>query len=42
MPICKDCIFYEPITDRTGHCFGNDVPANRNVEECPANAFQPK
>lgn len=25
-----------------GDCFGHEVPADKDVKECPANAFQPR
>ena len=42
MPICKDCKFYKPKDETKGDCFGHEVPADMNVEQCPAKAFQPK
>ncbi len=42
MPVCRECKYYSPIDEDTGDCFGHKVPANMDVEKCPANAFQPK
>jgi len=42
MPTCKDCKFYEPIDEVKGNCFGHEVLADMDIEECPAKAFQPK
>lgn len=42
MATCKDCKHYEPIDETKGNCFGHEVPADRDVSECPANAFTPK
>lgn len=42
MPTCKDCKFYEPIDEAQGNCFGHSVSGDRDADECPANAFQPK
>lgn len=42
MTTCRDCKFYEPSDQTKGICFGYVVPADRNVEECPAKAFQPR
>jgi len=42
MPTCKDCKFYVPIDETKGNCFGNEVPTDGDVNECPANAFQQK
>jgi len=41
MPTCKDCKFYKAIDEVKGDCFGHEVPADKDVKECPANAFQP-
>ena len=40
MSKCKECKFYEPIDENKGKCFGFDVPAEMDVEECPQNSFQ--
>ena len=42
MPTCKDCKFYKPIDETKGDCFGHEVPADMNVDKCPAGAFQPR
>jgi len=42
MKTCKDCEFYKPIDETKGNCFGHEVPADQNAEECPQKAFQPK
>lgn len=42
MPTCKDCKFYKEIDATKGDCFGHEVNPDRDVSECPANAFQPK
>ena len=40
MPMCKDCKFYTPIDETKGDCFGIEVPANMNANDCPQKAFQ--
>jgi hypothetical protein len=42
MPTCRDCKFYKEIDETKGDCYGHEVPADRDAEECPQNAFQPK
>ena len=42
MPTCKDCKFYEPVDKTKGNCFGHEVDADMDAEDCPAKAFQPK
>jgi hypothetical protein len=42
MATCKDCKFYEPTDEVKGDCFGHEVPADRDADECPAKAFQPR
>lgn len=42
MATCKDCKFYEQIDEAKGNCFGHEVPADRDVDECPAKAFEAK
>lgn len=42
MATCKDCKHYEPVDDTQGNCFGHEVPADRNTDDCPAKAFEPK
>ncbi|MFX0073387.1 MAG: hypothetical protein ACFFAO_20100 [Candidatus Hermodarchaeota archaeon] len=42
MAQCKDCKFYKPIDDTKGDCFGHEVAATRNAEECPTKSFQPR
>lgn len=42
MATCKDCKHYQPVDDSTGNCFGHEVPAGRDTEECPAKAYAPK
>lgn len=42
MATCSQCKFYEPIDEIKGSCFGYEVPANMNADECPQKAFQPK
>lgn len=42
MHTCKECKFYKPIDEAKGDCFGHKVPANLDVDKCPAKAFQPK
>lgn len=41
---CKDCKFFKPNPgDKThGDCFGVEVPGDRDADECPQKAFQPK
>ena len=39
---CKDCKFYNPVSDTEGDCFGHTVPADMSVSQCPANAFELK
>lgn len=31
---CKDCKFYKPIDDSKGNCFGHEVAANLNADNC--------
>ncbi len=40
IPMCKDCKFYTPIDETKGDCFGIEVPANMNANDCPQKAFQ--
>ena len=40
MATCKECKHYEPIDETSGDCFGHQVPAGRDAEECPAKAFE--
>ncbi len=42
MKTYKDCKFYKPIDETKGNCFGHEVSADQNAEECPQKAFQPK
>jgi hypothetical protein len=42
MAKCKDCKFYKPLTETTGDCFGHEVPAQMDSNNCPQKAFQPK
>jgi len=42
MPTCKDCLYYSPIDETRGNCFGHPVPPDRDADECPAQAFQQK
>ncbi|MHA1149231.1 MAG: hypothetical protein ACTSR8_13410 [Promethearchaeota archaeon] len=42
MAQCKDCKFYKPIDDTKGDCFGHEVPAVRDAEECPTKSYQPQ
>ena len=42
MAQCKDCKFYQPVDETKGLCFGYEVPANRDADECPQKAFSPK
>lgn len=42
MPVCSECKHYKPVNDEIGDCFGHEVPANLDVEKCPAKAFTPK
>lgn len=42
MPKCKDCKFFKPTHEGMGDCFGVEVSGERNADECPANAFEPK
>ena len=41
MPMCKDCINYIPMDETKGECFGIEVPATMNANDCPQKAFQP-
>jgi hypothetical protein len=42
MTTCKDCKFYEPISESKGNCFGYEVPADMPIEKCPTRSFRPK
>jgi len=42
MATCKDCKFYKPIDETKGDCFGHEVPAITNVDNCPTKSFQPR
>lgn len=42
MSTCKDCKYYKAIDETKGICFGHEVPADREADECPAKAFAPK
>jgi len=42
MPTCKDCKFYKPIDETKGDCFGHEVLADMDADNCPAGAFQPR
>jgi hypothetical protein len=44
MPKCKDCKFFKPKEDKPGFgdCFGVEVEAERDANECPQKAFQPR
>jgi hypothetical protein len=42
MTECKECKFYKPINESKGDCFGHEVPANMNTDNCPQKAFQPR
>ena len=42
MAKCKECKFFESVDENRGRCFGCDVPAEMDVEECPQKAFLPK
>jgi len=38
----KDGEFYKSIDETKGKCFGHEVPADRDTDEYPTKAFQPK
>ena len=42
MTQCSECKFYKPIDETKGDCFGHEVPATTNVENCPTKSFQPR
>ncbi len=42
MATCKECAFYKEVDETKGDCFGHEVPADRDVTECPTNAFKSK
>ena len=42
MATCKDCKFYEPMDETKGNCFGYEISGDRDADECPQKAFQPK
>jgi len=42
MAIWRDCEFYESIDEAKGKCFGHEVAADKDTDECPAKAFKPK
>ena len=42
MPTCEDCKHYNPVDEKTGNCFGVEVKADMNADDCPAKAFEPK
>lgn len=42
MSQCKDCEYYKPIDESKGDCFGHEVPATMNVENCPTHSFKPR
>jgi hypothetical protein len=39
MATCKDCKHYQEIDETKGNCFGHEVPADKDTNECPAKAF---
>lgn len=44
MPKCKDCKFFTPKESSSivGDCFGHEVEAEMDAENCPTKSFQPK
>ncbi|NMC59032.1 MAG: AbrB/MazE/SpoVT family DNA-binding domain-containing protein [Candidatus Methanofastidiosa archaeon] len=42
MPTCQDCKHYNPVDEETGNCFGVEVKADMDADDCPAKAFEPK
>ena len=42
MPKCKDCKYFKPLDDKMGDCFGVEISGERDADECPTNAFEPK
>ena len=42
MAQCKDCVYYKPIDESKGDCFGHEVPAILEVEKCPTHSFKPR
>lgn len=42
MPQCSECSHYEEIDETKGDCFGHEVAADRDSEECPTQAFEPR
>lgn len=42
MAECKDCKYYKPLDDTKGDCFGHEVPAGLDSNNCPTKSFQPR
>lgn len=42
MPSCKECKFYKEIDEAKGDCFGHEVPADMDADNCPQKAFVPR
>jgi len=42
MAACKECKYYTPITKKKGDCFGHEVPADMDADNCPAQSFEPR
>lgn len=42
MASCNECKHYTPQTKKKGDCFGHEVSATMDVENCPAQAFEPR
>ena len=34
MPTCEDCKHYNPVDEKTGNCFGVEVKADMNADDC--------
>ena len=39
MAQCKECKFYKPVDDAKGDCFGHEVPATLDTNNCPTSKF---
>lgn len=39
---CKDCVYFKPIDEEKGDCYGHVVKADMPAEQCPMKAFKPR
>ncbi|MBU1177830.1 hypothetical protein KJ903_01295 [Patescibacteria group bacterium] len=44
MPKCKDCKFFKTKEEDAakGDCFGHEVDAELDTDQCPTKSFEPK